>query len=122
MSGKYARQHATALAKVQAKGSPLTFTLTTPGAEDIATGHRAAPATASVTGFAVRVRGKPLTYQRLALIESEAPTLEFVASTYGPRPALNSVVQFGGDDFTVADVDPLAPDGTAIISRVVVKR
>ncbi len=76
----------------------------------------------SVAGFAVRVKGKPITYQALSLVESEAPTLLFVASSYGQTPPLNATVSFGGIPFTVADVDPLAPDGVTIECRVVVKR
>lgn len=120
MTGKFSRQWAAALAKVQAKGAPVTFTLQTPGTENIATGARGAPTITTISGYAVRAKGKPLTYQRLSLIESEAPTLEFVPSVYGQQPALSSTCVFGGKPYTVADVDPIAPDGVTILSRVVV--
>lgn len=120
MSGNYARQWTSALRLMTRKGAPVTFTLITPGTENIATGARGATATTAVSGYAARTKGKPLTYQRLALIESESPTLEFVPSVYGQQPALNSTVQFGGKSYTVADVDPVAPDGVTILARVVV--
>lgn len=120
MAGNYSRQWASALRQMQRKGAPVVFTLVTAGAETIATGTRGPGTSATVAGYAVRVRGKPLTYQALALIESESPTLEFIPNVYGQLPALNSTAVFGGKSYATADVEPIAPDGVAIGARVIV--
>lgn len=118
----YASDHAAALADVRTAGTPVTFTVTTQGAQDPATGFFPNPTVSTVAGFALRVKGDPQRYRDLGLTESEAPTLLTVPSTYGGTPALNASVTFGGQTYTVRDVEPLAPDGTAVLCRVVVVR
>jgi hypothetical protein len=118
MSG-YATEHAGALADIQEAGAAITFTKTvrTP---DPTTGV-ASETTSTVSGHALRVRGKPETYEALSLIESAAPTLLFAPTTYGDLPLRGSTCSWGGKHRTVKDVDPLEPDGTAILARVVVE-
>lgn len=98
----------------------VTFTRTTQ-AENLATGVLT-PTVTTISGNAIRVRGLPQTYRALGLIDSEAPTLLFDATTYGDRPAPGDTVVWEGLTWVVRDVNPVAPDGVAIISRVVITR
>lgn len=119
----YATEHADALDDVRAAGAPVTFTRTVHASYDPeGAAEDAEPTTTTVTGYAMRVRGRPDRYDRLTLIESQAPTLLFVPSTYGELPPLDAECTWGGKSMVVADVDPLEPDGTAILARVIVKR
>lgn len=118
----YAPDHASALLDLTRAGAAVTFTLTRPGTFSPSTDTWSTPTETTVTGAAVRVKGSPLTYQRLNLAPSEAPTLLFTPTTYGDVPALGSAVVWGSVTYVVKDVEPLAPDGTAILSRVVVAR
>lgn len=115
----YSTEHAGALGDIRTAGAPVTFTKTTLGAYDPET-DTATPSTTSVGGHAVRVRGRPDTYDALQLVESQAPTLLFAATTFGQAPALGATVTWGGETYTVRDVNPVAPDGSGIIFRVVV--
>lgn len=116
----YAAQHDRALDQVRRKGAALTFTKSTRTLDD-ETGE-ASVSTATVAGQAVRVPGDPKRYGDLGLLESQAPTLLFVPTTLGEEPELGATCAWGGETFTVADVEPLAPDGSTILARVVVKR
>lgn len=118
----YETEHASALADVRAAGVDVVFTKTVKGAYDASTNTFGPDTVTTVTGAAVRTKGDPKKYAALNLIESEAPTLLFVADTYGDTPPLESAVDFGGNTYRVRDVDPLAPDGTAIFTRAVVAR
>ena len=115
----YATEHASALADVGAAGASVTFTLASAGTY-ASTGTWSGAATSTVTGQAVRVKGDPKVYAALELVESEAPTLRFVPTTYGQVPSLNSKVTWNSTVYTVKHVQVVAPNGTAILSRVVV--
>lgn len=75
-----------------------------------------------IVGVAVRVEGNPITYQRLGLVESEAPTLCFSPRTYGETPAPGDKITWGQVQYTVRDVNPLAPDGVTILAHLVIAR
>lgn len=75
-----------------------------------------------IVGAAVRVRGNPIVYQRLGLVESEAPTLLFAPRTYGDTPAPGDSITWGQIQYTVRDVNPLAPDGVTIQAHLVIAR
>jgi hypothetical protein len=118
----YASDHAGAYADVASAGSAVTFTKSVQGAQDPATGLFTDPTTVTVAGVALRVKGDPQRYRDLGLTESAAPTLLFVPATYGETPPLGATGVFGGETYTVRDVNPLAPDGTAVLAKVVVVR
>jgi hypothetical protein len=118
----YRSDHRGALAEVTAAGAAVTFTTDRPGSYNPATDVWTAGTAGSVTGYAMQVDGDPREYERLGLVQSEAPTLLFTAETYGEQPGLGDRVAWGGGAFTVRSVRPLAPDGTAILSYVVVAR
>lgn len=123
----FARQHAQALKMIRAKGAAVTFTRTTPGTHNAATGVVGAPTVSTVSGYAIRVSSLTSSDQRayadLGLTPTDAPMLLFAASTFGPVPALQSECTWAGSGYTVKGFgDPVAPDGTAILSRVVVAR
>lgn len=116
----YVAEHASALADVAAAGSAVTFTLASAGTYSPTAGTWSSATTATVAGQAVRVKGDPKVYAALELVESEAPTLLFVPTTYGQVPALNSKVTWASTVYTVKHVQVVAPNGSAILSRVVV--
>jgi hypothetical protein len=116
----YVVEHAAALADVRLAGTAVTFsrsTTTYTEATDVAS-----LATTTVAGYALRVRGDPERYRALSLVESAAPTLLFVPTTYGDRPEVGDTLTWESATHTVRDVSPLAPDGTPILARVVVGR
>lgn len=121
-TGQYATQHAGASGTVARKGAPVTFTRTTRGAYDETTDTPGTPTVTTIPGSAVQVRGSPNTYLRLTLIESSNPTLFFTPSTYGDLPKMGDTVTWAGAPCTVADVNPVAPDGVVIAARIVVSR
>lgn len=116
----FATQHASALAKVQDKGAAVTFTDTTQGSYDPET-DTATASSSTVSGYAIQVpSGSPQRYAQLGLVESRAPMLLFVPTTYGDTPGLGAQCSWGGRTLTVRDVEPLAIDGTTILANVVV--
>lgn len=117
----YAAEHASALDDIRAAGARVTFTLATAGTYDEATDTWSTPVESTVAGYAIQVQGDPRKYERLTLIESEAPSLLFAPDDYGAKPALGSSVEWAGESRTTRDVGTLAPDGTAILAEVVVE-
>ena len=118
----YAAQHASALRMLRAKGASCTFTKATKthtaSTDAVVTGTPVV-----LKGAAIRTEGDPKVYERLQLTEAEAPTLLFASETYGDAaPPLGATTVFGGVGFTVKEVQPVAPDGTPIVSKVVVAR
>jgi hypothetical protein len=121
ISTLYADDHASALEDVSGAGAAITFTLTkTP--QDDATGAPGVPVVTSVAGYAIGTAGDPKVYRDLNLTEAEAPTVFFVPTTLGARPALNAACVWGGVAHVVKSEKPFAPDGTAIASFVVIAR
>jgi hypothetical protein len=118
----YAGTHARAAALVKRKGVAVTFSLLSPGTYDAATDTYSTPSTSTWAGYAVRVPGDPIKYESLGLVQGEAPTLLFGPTTYGDQPALGAKVTWGSADYTVRHVDPVEPDGNAIVCEVIVAR
>jgi len=104
--------------------SVTTFTRRTQ-TQDLTTGLTTAVVTA-IDGDAIQVRGDPRRYQALGLVLDTMPTLLFSPTIYGLRANGSEFVQPGdrvswaNKDYTVKDVDPVAPDGVVIIARIVV--
>jgi len=117
-----ARAHGRMRSALQRKGAAVTFTWTV-STTDPLTGETTT-VVSSVAGHAVQDHGatSPEEYQRLALVESEAPTLFFTPTTVGEKPELGATCTWGGDAFTVRSVRPFAPAGTALGAYVVVSR
>lgn len=110
--GKYASDHASALADLAAAGaSPIVFTR-----DDGST----------IAGAAVEVAGDPVRYQLAELVLSTMPALLFAPYEYGLRAFTPSFVLPGDwtlwNDvvFVVRDVACTAPDGVVIVSNIVV--
>jgi len=123
MSTVYAPQAAGALATLKRKGAAVTFTRTVPGTYDAATDVWSAPSTVTVSGYAIRdVGGNPQRYLALELIQSESPRLLFGPSTPGALPALGSAVTWNGVGYSVRDVEPIGPDGPAVVAYVIVSK
>jgi hypothetical protein len=102
----------------------ITFTRTTmthdPEAETVT------PTTSTITGNAIQVRGNPARYGALGLTQSTHPTLLFTPTSYNLKAFTTAFVQPGDvvawndEDYTVRDVDPVAPDGFVILARIIV--
>jgi hypothetical protein len=122
VSGKFARQHAAALAKVKAKGAPAVFTLPGQSTYDRATDITTPGADVVVPCYAIEVGKNPILYQALGLVMAQAPTLEAVPETYGDTPPMGSSVLWGGTEYVTKSVSPLAPDGVTILAKCVVSR
>lgn len=116
----YAATHSRAHDLVRRKGAAVTFTTTTQ-AYDPAT-DTLTPTTSTVAGQAVQVAGDPERYRDLGLIETEARTLLVAPTTFGQVPAVGAAVTWGGVTWTVRWLEPVAPDGTAIVVEIVVSR
>lgn len=104
------------------KGAAVTFTQTTPGTYDGATGTWSADVTVTVSGSAMQIDGDPEAYAALGLIQSANPMLLFRPAVAGVLPALGMTVAWGAETLTVRDVEPLAMNGTATAARVRVSR
>jgi hypothetical protein len=118
----YAPDHAAALADVADAGADADFTFENPGTLDEATGLYTSASTTTVSGKAIQTKGESKTYDRLGLKQSEAPTLFWVPDTLGQLPLPDYRITWGSRNLVVRDVDPIAPDGTALAARVVVSR
>lgn len=116
----YVAEHAGALADVGDAGAAVTFTLQSPGTYDPATDTYSSAVTTTVEGQAIHTRGNPETYRELSLVESEAPTLLFVPTAYGELPDLGYTVTWANTVYTVKALQPLMPDGTTIMARIVI--
>jgi len=114
----YAVEHSGAVADIQAAGAAVSFTLTT-GTYTPATDTFGTASTTTVSGYAITVSGDPERFRSLGLVQSGSITLLFAPTTYGGLPLPGYSVTWGGAVYTVRDCEPLAPDGTAIIARVI---
>lgn len=129
MPGTYDATAKRALEMITRKGAPVTFTFENGDGSylaDIDFETYAGPV--NVVGYAIRDEtnaqpsGAPITREAGTLIETEAPVLLFAPSTPGQIPVTGMLVSWGGHTYSVVSVDPIAPAGTAVVSRVVIKR
>jgi hypothetical protein len=116
----YSAVHQRAYNLVSRKGASVVFSRETNTYD--ATTDTSVPATTTISGAAVRDKGNPLTYEKLGLVQSEAPTLFFIPENFGDLPLPNDTATWGGIPYTAKDVLPVAPDGTVIGCYVVVAR
>ncbi len=117
----FAIEHASAVQDLKDVGAAVTFTDTT-ATHDPTTGTFTSPTSSTVSGYAMKKRSDPKRYEALGLSEQDIQTLLFVPNTYGDTPSLGSTVSWMSRTYTIRDVDPLAPDGTAILAEVVIAR
>lgn len=122
MTTLYASQQASSYATLKRKGAAVSFIETLPGTLDPVTETYSGATTVTVAGYAVRVAGDPIRYRALELIQSENPTLLFGSTTAGSLPAVGSRVTWNALAYTVRDVEPLAPDGPAILAYIIIAR
>lgn len=116
----YAADHASALADIKDAGAAITFTKRSAGTHDPITDTFSAPSLSSVAGHAIRTKGDAKRYESLKLTPTDAITLLFAPTTYGQRPALGATATWEGAPVVVRDTDPVAPDGSDIVCRVIV--
>ena len=103
---KYGAEHSSAFQDVKDAGAEVSFR----------------KKTTTVSGVALQIKGDPEEYEALKLVKREALTLLFVAETYGESPPLGASCEWGGLRYQVEATRKLAPDGTAVLSRVIVSR
>jgi hypothetical protein len=103
---KFATEHADALAEVAENGVAVTF----------------ARGSSTVTGYAMRVQGKPTRFDGTSLVITHEPVLMFVPDDYGARVRPGDEVEWEGEQHSVAWDDPFAPDGTVVFQRVGLRR
>ena len=103
---KYAAEHSGAYADIKDAGAEVSFR----------------KKAMTVSGVALQVKGDPEEYEALKLIEKATLTLLFVAETYGEFPPLGAFCEWGELRYQVEAIRKLAPDGTAVLSRVIVSR
>lgn len=116
----YSPEHASALVDIRAAGNEVTFS-SAERAYSMTAGPGASTTTATtVSGAAVGTRGNPRHYAQLGLVEERAITLLFAPDTFGELPELGMVCTWAGEELTVKAIDPIWPDGTTVIARVVV--
>jgi hypothetical protein len=103
----YTADHAAALNDVRNAGAAVSFVLSS----------------TTVAGYAIPLlSGAPKRFQGRTLVETQGPALFFVPSTYGERPPVNALGDWGGQEYAVKDELPFDPDGTAIFSYVALER
>ena len=122
MSGKFGRQHASALAKISAKGALTSFTLKGIASIDETTEAVTPGVDTVVTCYAIEIAKNPRVFQALGLVMTDAPMLEAVPLNYGDTIPVGSTVPWAGETYTVASVLRIAPDGVTILAKVIVKR
>jgi hypothetical protein len=120
----YAATHARTYRTVARKGAAVSFEKPSTAATfDSATDTAASPeSVTTIPGVAIQDKGKPSTYARLSLVQSQAPTLLFVPAAYGSLPEPGATCTWAGAEYAVADVDPIAPNGVPIAAMIVVSR
>lgn len=113
----YTQAHADLLTFLIANGIAVTFSKITHTHNPVT--DELTPSTSSVAGYAMKVDGDPVVYERLSLTEKDAPTLLFAANTLGQIPEIGAACTFMGPR-TAKEVLPDAPAGVTISSQVVV--
>lgn len=119
-TGKYAAEHADALADIADAGAPTVFSRVAQTVN--AATDRRTRSTTTISGSAIQVKGDPNRYRQLSLIESQAPSLLFAPDTYGDLPKEGDTVTWAGVGYTAKDVTPIALDGVVIAARIVIAR
>jgi len=117
--GKFAEEHASALADVGDAGASVTFTLEVTQYNE-STGRLSRSSPTVVPGVAMRVEGDPDLFAESGLRITDAVQLMFVASTYGDVPPMGATCTWEGRVHTVKNRRPFAPDGVAIYTDVLV--
>jgi len=124
--GIYEAEHRDAFATISAEGDTIKFIVTT-REFNRANPSRPKVSYSKVSGVAMQVRGDPAEYQRLNLIEKASKTLLVVTDSYGESPSVGAKVEWRPrppleKNWVVESVKPVAPDGVAIMSRVIISR
>lgn len=98
-------------------GARVTFVSTAAGTHDPATATFTGGAETRVSGVAIRGAGNPKLYKAMGLVESEAPTLNFIPDVVGAATVLGAVVVWEGQTFRVRAVDAGEPCHSIMVSR-----
>ena len=115
----YTADHAGALADLQEAGAAVTFSRSTQSSYDPETDVEVAGAATTIAGQAIAARGDPERYRELGLVRQDTVTLLFAPTTYGGTPLPGDTVTWNSVSYTVRDSEPIAPDGSTIIARLI---
>jgi hypothetical protein len=122
MSGKYAAEHAGALADVTDAGAAITFSKGVVTGYDSATDTIPSPqSTTTVAGFAIESEAKR-SYDAGTRVQRDARRLFFVPSTFGALPLPGATCTWASTAFVVGDVEPIALEGEVIAAYVEISR
>lgn len=120
MTSKYTGEYTGALQDVAAAGAAVIFRGTGPSTYNEVTEVGAAGTPTSVTGKAIKSRSSYKRHEALKLVITATLTLFFVPDTINTLPTHKMTVEWAGENWTVEDVDPVAPDGIAIAARIII--
>lgn len=120
---KYASEAADALSDIADAGAAVTFKRAdgTP-VYDSTTGRWTKSPDTTASGSAMQVRGDPDRFAALSLVLVDPVTLLVAASGLAITPQPGDSMVWAGATYTVKDVDPTGPDGTAIFYRIIGSR
>lgn len=108
------------LADIRSEGSAIAFTRVS---NTVDATDRGTPTPSIIPGAAMRTKGDPATYVKLKLEQTKAVTVLFAPDVAGQLPEPGDKARWANSKFTVADVDPVMPDGvTLVYARIVMSR
>lgn len=108
-----------ALATIAKKGSDVVFPGTNTGATyDPATDTWSGGTSTPITGKAVQTKGNVDRFAALNLILINPVTLLLAAKNLAITPMPGMVFTWAGKNYTIKDVDPVAPDGVPILYKI----
>lgn len=120
----YVTRHDATLGAVLAQGASITFTNPqTAATYQSATDTPNSPAIqATVAGVAMQDPGDQQAYVPNTVKQGETLKLLFVPSTYGEFPQPGATAAWAGNDYSLASLEAIAPDGVALGAHVVLTR
>jgi hypothetical protein len=123
MSGKYAAEHASALADVTDAGAAITFSKGVVTGYNSATDTMPSPAQTptTVAGFAIESEAKR-SYDAGTRVQRDTRRLFFVPSTFGALPLPGATCTWASTAFVTGDVEPIALEGEVIAAYVEISR
>jgi hypothetical protein len=108
-----------ALDTISKKGATVTFPGTNTGAVyDPATDTWSGGSTTAVAGKAVQTKGDVDRFKALNLVLVNPVSLLIAAKNLAVTPLPGMTFTWAGKNYTIKDVDPVAPDGVPILFKV----
>jgi hypothetical protein len=116
----YADTQVSAARIIASKGQAVTLTASTAGAYDPATGSVAlTPSTVTTTGVVLPL-SRGITHA--AGTDIQVGDQQLLLPGDIAQPAIGTKATIGGVDYTIIEVSPLSPGGTALLHDCVIRR